>query len=359
MKSVKQQIERCILHLGIAQIPLLTIIFFIDVSPLYPEQNHERDSSPPLVHGGDESQQNTVALQKHLDAANLYAKQNDFPKAIEQLHIMLEIDPQCIEAHIQLGILYSKIGKLDDALQSYAQVVKLRPDSFSAHYNLGVILARRGWFEKAETEYRLAIQLDPTQPLPHYQLGFVLAQQGKYEDALPAYKKAVALAPNASAHYQLANTYFRLGNRDEGERQLKKFRGIQARQLFDKAEQSFKSGNVQEAIKSYQRALDTDVKFAPAYARLGAIALQQGEFDDGIRHYRAYLELKPESMQARLTLGSAALKMKDFATAAEEFEQIIVKNPTDAYAFYGLGASYLGRSLNLKTRKNTCKKRLK
>ena len=50
-------------------------------------------------------------------------------------------------------------------------------------------------------------------------------------------------------------------------------------------------------------------------------------------------------MQARMTLGSAALKMKDFATAAEEFEQIIVNNPTDAYAFYGCSVqSYLGRA---------------
>ena len=272
MKPGKQQVERWILNRRMVQIALLTIIFLIEICLLNAQQNRVRDSSPLPVHGGIESQQSTAALQKHLDAANLYAKQNDFSKAIEQLHKMLEIDPQCIEAHIQLGILHSKIGNLDDALQSYTQVVKLRPDSYSAHYNLGVILARRGLFEKAETEYRHAIQLDANQPLPHYQLGFVLTQQGKYEEALPKFKKAVALAPNASAHYQLANTYFRLGNRDEGERQLKKYRDIQAQQYFDKAEQSFKSGNVQEAIKSYQRALDTCLLYTSPSPRDGLLS---------------------------------------------------------------------------------------
>ena len=67
MKPVKQQIERRILNRGIAQIPLLAIIFFIFISPLHAQQNHhERDSSPPLVHGGDESQQNTAAFRNTL-----------------------------------------------------------------------------------------------------------------------------------------------------------------------------------------------------------------------------------------------------------------------------------------------------
>ena len=277
-------------------------------------------------------------IQKAIDAK----KQGHYLKAIEYLLQALSKNPRSVEANVELGTNYSKRGELDQAIRYYQRAIELNPKSLSAHYNLGVVFARKKLFKDAKTEYQIAIELDSIQSLPYYQLGLIFEQQAKFQQAISEYLRSIQRDPdNTSAYYRTATVYYRLGDQTQGDRYLKKYHSMKAQSRYESAEAALKSHNVPEAIKQYQRAIDMDSDFAPAYARLGAIALQQQDKEKAISYYQSFVKLNPNSIQAHQTLGSIALQSSDFETAKKEFEQVISIEASNPYSFYGLGTACL------------------
>ena len=295
-------------------------------------------------------------FQTHLQKADLYASQREFFKAVEHLSKALNIHPLDVEVHVQLAIACSRLGWIDKAVESYAIVLHLDPNSPSAQYGLkvlgryqlGLIHARKGAFEKAKTQYQLAIELDPELSLPHFQLGYLLAQQGKFEEAVPFYQKAIALYPDhTGAYYQLANAYFRMGRRDKGKRQLEKFREIKAKERFNLAERSLKKGEIDEALTAFQRTLDMDAAYAPAYARLSAIALQQNDLETAVEYLQRALEIRPNFAAGHYQLGSIYHKQGEIEKAIESFEAALTLKPNFASACNALAWLYADGEKNI------------
>ena len=295
-------------------------------------------------------------FQRHLQKADQYASQREFFKAVEHLSKARTIQPREVEVHVQLAIACSRLGWIDKAVESYAIALHLDPNSPSAQYGLkvlgryqlGLIQARKGAFEKAKTQYHRAIQLDPELSLPHFQLGYLLTQQGQFEEAVPFYQKAIALYPNhTGAYYQLANAYFRMGRQDEGKRQLEKFQEIKAKERFNLAERSLKKGEIDEALTAFQRTLDMDAAFAPAYARLSAIALQQNDLEAAVEYLQRALEIRPNFAAGHYQLGSIYHKQGAIEKAIEAFEAALTLNPNFVPACNALAWLYAESEKNL------------
>ncbi len=295
-------------------------------------------------------------FQTHLQKANLYASQREFLKAVEHLSEALNIEPRHIDAHVQLAIACSRLGWIDKAVESYAIVLHLDPNLPTAqyglkvlgHYQLGLIHARKGAFEKAKTQYHLALELDPDLSLPHFQLGYLLTQQGRFEEAVPFYQKAIALYPNhTGAYYQLANAYFRMGEQEDGKRQLEKFREIKAKQRFNLAERSLKKGEIDEALTAFQRTLDMDAAFAPAYARLSAIALQENDLETAVEYLQHALEIRPNFAAGHYQLGSIYHKQGEIEKAIESFENALNLEPNFTLACNALAWLYAENDKNI------------
>ena len=284
-------------------------------------------------------------FQTHLQKADLYASQREFFKAVEHLSQALNIQPREVEVYVQLAIACSRLGWIDKAVESYAIALQLDSNSPSAqyglkvlgHYQIGLIYTRKGAFEKAKTQYHLAIELDPELSLPHFQLGYLLTQQGQFEEAIPFYQKAVVLYPNhAGAYYQLANAHFRVGKQKEGKRQLEKFREIKAKERFNLAERSLKKGEIDEALTAFQRTLDMDATFAPAYARLSAIALQQNDLETAVQYLQRALEIRPNFAAGHYQLGKIYHRQGEVEKAIGSFESSLMLKPNFAPACNGL-----------------------
>ena len=295
-------------------------------------------------------------FQTHLQKANLYASQREFFKAVEHLSKALKINPLYIDAHVQLAIACSRLGWIDKAVEYYAIVLHLDPNSPSAEYGLkvlgryqlGLIHARKGAFEKAKTQYQFAIELDPELALPHFQLGYLLTQQGRFDEAVPFYQKAIALYPDhTGAYYQLANAYFRLGRQDDGKRQLEKFREIKAKERFNLAERSLKKGEIDEALTAFQRTLDMDVAFAPAYVRLSAIASQQNDLETAVEYLQRALEIRPNFAAGHYQLGSIHHKRGEIGKAIKSFEVALTIKPNFASACNALAWLYAETGQNI------------
>jgi tetratricopeptide (TPR) repeat protein len=68
---------------------------------------------------------------------------------------------------------------------------------------------------------------------------------------------------------------------------------------------------------------------------------QERKLDDAIKHYEKAIQSSPDFYPARNNLGSNYLAKADYKAAAEQFQQVIKINPSDATAYFNLANNYL------------------
>jgi DNA-binding winged helix-turn-helix (wHTH) protein/TolB-like protein/Flp pilus assembly protein TadD len=85
------------------------------------------------------------------DAARPFIRSRDYPRAIEQLHVAVEIDPSFPRAHNLLAFCYTEMGRYDEAAgeaQRAAELFGPPPEdagaAFRLNYQLAYIYARAG-----------------------------------------------------------------------------------------------------------------------------------------------------------------------------------------------------------------------
>jgi tetratricopeptide (TPR) repeat protein len=222
-----------------------------------------------------------------------YVALKQYREAIPPLHQALESTPGDISIQYNLATAYANQGELEKAESILADLIRNHPDSAAVHLLLGDAYAGRSDafdnITKAIEEYKLSVELDPQLPLAHFKLGqaylklsrldeaaacfkkelflatVYLAQQkpddaiGRLDEllklnprdtdalynlgraylqkeelvkAVEALKRSVALNPERSeAHYQLGRAYMKIGQDEQGRRELKIAQQLQQNQV--------------------------------------------------------------------------------------------------------------------------------
>ena len=70
--------------------------------------------------------------------ASIFAKDNNFDKAKQFLHKVIEIQPKNLSALNNLGTAYKALGDRKKAINYYNQVLENDSKHINAHYNLGL-----------------------------------------------------------------------------------------------------------------------------------------------------------------------------------------------------------------------------
>jgi serine/threonine protein kinase/Flp pilus assembly protein TadD len=142
--------------------------------------------------------------------------------------------------------------------------------------------------------------------------GVLMRQRGQLQPAINAYKRAIALEGGyAEAHYNLANAYEEIPD-------------------YDKAQ------------AEYQRAIDADVRFYPAYNNLSRLyILRRGEYGTALRLLDRALELTPREPSVQYSLhknyGWADLELHNLSQAEQQLRTAITLNPERGSAHCLLG----------------------
>lgn len=135
-------------------------------------------------------------------------------------------------------------------------------------------------------------------------------QSGDYDLAISAFKRAAALSPFSD---NAANAYDYIG------------------QAYVKLE------DTDNAIKTYQEAIQiypTNDTFPKA---LGDIYLKEGMTDEALKEYEAAVKLNGDDAEIRYSLGQSYLTAGELDNAREQFNVVVRISPNDAAGYYGLG----------------------
>lgn len=137
--------------------------------------------------------------------------------------------------HHALGELYLASADYERAEFEFRSESKLAPGSAATAYKLGSVLLNRGKVAEAVNELRRANQLQPDMPETLMELGRALnasgnaAEAAKYLQLVLQMEKDTRLAE--SAHFQLAQSYRKLGLEDRARIEMAAFQELRARQV--------------------------------------------------------------------------------------------------------------------------------
>ncbi len=148
-------------------------------------------------------------------------------------------------------------------IKDHSVAVKVHPNDPVAYNSLGRLFQIKGNFDLAKQLYQKAAELDPTQSEAFHNLGVIATRESRYAEAIGHLRKAVRLSPDDALIWQrLGKAYF----------------GI---------------GQLRNAWQSFEKALELDDEFTPAYLDQAKLLYSQRRYREAEARCRASLAHLP------------------------------------------------------------------
>jgi tetratricopeptide (TPR) repeat protein len=219
-------------------------------------------------------------------------------------------------------------GDVDGAIAIYRQASALQPDDPNILFALAQALGDQGKTEEATTDYQKTLQLydqlqahsstagltfKPNMAMIWNNLAVLYVRDKHYDDARSAIDHAFSLWPTPNS--TPARFFVTRGMVQEGLKQP------------------------QEAVQSYQTALQKDPRNADALLDLGSLLLTHSQTDDALRILQRGTTLAPDEPDMFTALGNAFAKKDDWPEAANAYNKSLSLRPDHAETIFNLAAA--------------------
>jgi cellulose synthase operon protein C len=197
-------------------------------------------------------------------------------------------------------------------------------------------------YREAAIQYSNAIQLDSRFAQAHYQLGQTYLKLGDQSHAFQELSRTVELAPdNYSAHVDLANLLVTQRNRDgsvvdEALKQALPHLEL-AREKQPNAPETYEAwanyyaaqNKVPAALQEMQHAIAADPNRSESYLLTALLQLRGNLFDQAEGNLKKAAATGPAAMNAQLALGSFYQSRNRMAEAEQQFQHAVQVDPKD------------------------------
>jgi tetratricopeptide (TPR) repeat protein len=157
--------------------------------------------------------------QGHLLIGVAHLRRGAHREAADELERAATLNPDLPSVHSLLGRALLGMGRRDDGLASFRRELARNPNDFDASVYLGLLTKDDGRLDEAHEHLKRASRLRSQDPAVLYALGSLHLAAGRVEEARQALEGAVARVPDyAQAHVLLATAYYRLKDKEQGDR---------------------------------------------------------------------------------------------------------------------------------------------
>jgi len=207
------------------------------------------------------------APETYSDLALSYMHKNQPEKAVAILQEAIRYSPHCASLYHLLGTAYAQSNRWRQAIASYKQAIKVNPDFPEALFNMGLAFEKMGSAEQAVAAFEKAIEIRPDYIAAYLALGNIHLATGRLKEAIRCYREALRLDPNlVAAYYNLGRAYYELKDLDS-------------------------------AIQAYQKAIELNDKHAGAWYNLGIAYRDKGEKDKAVAALEHAVALNPSLLR--------------------------------------------------------------
>lgn len=213
--------------------------------------------------------------QCRISLAKLYIAVKDYPKALENVNEVLELNEFNSTGYFLKGIIVRDLRRDTTlALQYMQKSIDLRQDYLEAIDAMAVLLAARK-DTLAKFYYERILNIDPNRSDVYYKLGLYYMNRGETNRALESYTKAIQLNPSdADSYYNLGFMHVELNLYPQARDYFSKAINARARNykaLYGRGYCFEKLGDVLNAKKDYELALEYLPIYEPAKQSLNRV----------------------------------------------------------------------------------------
>ena len=245
--------------------------------------------------------------------------------------------PQCAVAWSNKGAALDDQGKHDEAIKAYDEAIRLDPNDANAWYNKGVSLLKQGKFNESLQVLNKTIELEPDLAMAWCAKGFVLGKLGEYNESIQAFDKAIELKPGF------------VEAREGKELALKLYAGTlnnECVSLMNEAGAFFNQGKYDEAVKTFDMALEINQSFKEAWVYKAQSLVNLGKYNEAIKSFDKAIEINQSYKEAWIGKGLALYALGNYTEAINAYDEAIRLDPKDAIVWNNKGNALkaLGRN---------------
>jgi tetratricopeptide (TPR) repeat protein len=265
----------------------------------------------------------------------------------------LFLAPSYLEWTYSLGYLFQFTGRFSEALRFY-QRMKIGPQNpqlaYLVHIRMGECYRKLSQPDRAKSAFAAAYQLNPEGPAVLARLGEIALEEKHYDEAIEYLASALKKKPDANKlHYSLAMAYRGKGNMEQARFHLAK-RGMVGVQPPDPlkirleklvagyrlhllaGKLAFSARRYDEAIESFQKAIEADPKEVGARVNLAAALGQLKKYREAIAQLETAIKLEPGNVTAHFNLGMLYGHLKNIKKSIEHLQLAVKMSPKDSQA---------------------------
>ena len=270
----------------------------------------------------DEPKKKVVAL----DSKPFFSRE-DFEKEAK-------LNPENLYVQRQLGMHYEANGDYAAAKEVYLREVAKNPDNPDAHFFLGSLYATLGEYQKSKNAFEEALYLDPDHGATIEAMSMFVhtKQQRKLSDDIlklssekapdgPAQQLTIIREKMKTGDYTEA-----LNLSEEASEKYPTHTGFV--QLI--GENFLKLGRVEDAKKSFQRAVKLNPKDVQPHLSLADLYFEQNKFVYAALSYSDAVYLEPDNPDFRYMQGLSYFNAHEWGRTAASWEDLLHYRPNDA-----------------------------
>jgi tetratricopeptide (TPR) repeat protein len=144
----------------------------------------------------------------------------EYPAAIADLTKAVELNPHLPDLYSYLGQAQMASGDMAAARAAFEKELAQNPNDFESNLRLAVLLKQEGDYDRARDLLARALRVRPGDPGALYQVGATDLAAGDMDGACATLEKVVKQSPQfLEAHVSLAQVYYRLKRKTDGDRE--------------------------------------------------------------------------------------------------------------------------------------------
>ena len=247
-----------------------------------------------------------------------YQLEERYDEAVEWAERRLELF-ETIDNYLYLSWLYERMKQLDKAEAIYRKTIERFPDSGYSYRFYGIYLRTINRYEEAIDQFNLSLEKEPGQADLYEEIAFSLENLKRYEEALPILDEGEALEAGSIGAIVMR-------------------RGV----IFEKM------GRFSEALENMLRGttlegqFDNQWKISDIYLRIGWIyEINLNDAENALQSYQVALEKDPNCAEAFRYIGDIYLYyFKDYRKAIEYYDRKIEMEPDEPHAYVVRAKAY-------------------
>ena len=268
--------------------------------------------------------------------ARIYLEQEKYDLAEKDVDAAIDLKDNVGEYYLLRAKVRHELNKTDLALQDAQRAEVLQQDIPELYILLADLNQEKQQYRDAQNYLVTALSMAPYEGDAYFVKGMLQSKTSDSLTGLDNLKYALSLNPRMlRAYQQISSVYNTLGNMGEALRynQMAIDRFPKKAELyFERGEIYQRNNKLDSAVYAYQKAVRVDSSLAEAHYRIGTIYVKWKVYSGALAAFEKTLQFRPRFPQANYLAGYCLEKLGNDERAAEFYTAETTLNPSDEAA---------------------------